>query len=375
MIKKEMIAMLLAGGQGSRLGVLTEKVAKPAVAFGGKYRIIDFPLSNCINSGIDTVGVLTQYQPLRLNTHIGIGIPWDLDRNIGGVTVLPPYERSNNSEWYSGTANAIYQNLDFLKRCHEPYVIITSGDAVYKMDYNKVLEYHIAKKADITVVCKELGPDEDASRFGTIKMNDSMRIEEFEEKPMVAQSQIVSTGIYVIRRRQLIDLIEHCAEDDRHDFVTDILIRYKNLKKIYGYKIKDYWSNISTVDAYYQTNMDFLKPEIRNYFFKQEPTIKTKIDDLPPAKYNPGAQVKNSLVASGCIINGTVENSVLFKDVFVGNNCVIKNSVILNNVYLGDNTHIENCIVESRDTIRANSYYCGDGEVKIVVEKNDRYIL
>ena len=180
MIKKEMIAMLLAGGQGSRLGVLTEKVAKPAVAFGGKYRIIDFPLSNCINSGIDTVGVLTQYQPLRLNTHIGIGIPWDLDRNYGGVTVLPPYERSGSSEWYSGTANAIYQNLDFLKRCHEPYVIITSGDAVYKMDYNKVLEYHIAKKADITVVCRDLDQGEDATRFGILKMNENMRIEDFE---------------------------------------------------------------------------------------------------------------------------------------------------------------------------------------------------
>jgi len=370
-----MIAMLLAGGQGSRLGVLTAKVAKPAVAFGGKYRIIDFPLSNCINSGIDTVGVLTQYQPLRLNAHIGIGIPWDLDRNYGGVTVLPPYERSGSSEWYSGTANAIYQNLDFLKRCHEPYVIITSGDAVYKMDYNKVLEYHIAKKADITVVCKELGPNEDASRFGTIKMNDSMRIEEFEEKPMVAQSQIVSTGIYVIRRRQLIDLIEHCAEDDRHDFVTDILIRYKNLKKIYGYKIKDYWSNISTVDAYYQTNMDFLKPEVREYFFRTQPGIYSKVSDLPPAKYNPGSMVKNSLVASGSIINGTVENSILFKKTFVGNNCVIKNSIILNDVYLGDNAYIENCIVESRDTIRANTRYVGENGVKVVVEKNERYAL
>ena len=375
MIKKEMIAMLLAGGQGSRLGVLTEKVAKPAVAFGGKYRIIDFPLSNCINSGIDTVGVLTQYQPLRLNTHIGIGIPWDLDRNEGGVTVLPPYEKSTSSEWYTGTANAIYQNLDFLRRCHEPYVIITSGDAVYKMDYNKVLEYHIAKKADITVVCKELGAGEDATRFGTVKMNESCRIEEFEEKPMVTHTNTVSTGIYVVRRRQLIELLEKCQEEDRYDFVKDILIRYKELKRIYGYKIDSYWSNISTAEAYYKTNMDFLKPEIRNYFFKQEPTVKTKIDDLPPAKYNPGAQVKNSLVASGCIINGTVENSVLFKDVFVGNNCVIKNSVILNNVYLGDNTHIENCIVESRDTIRANSYFVGEGEVKIVVERNERYVI
>ena len=203
-------------------------------------------------------------------------------------------------------------------------MIITSGDAVYKMDYNKVLEYHIAKKADITVVCRDLDQGEDATRFGILKMNENMRIEEFEEKPMVANSNTISTGIYIIRRRQLIDLIEHSAEEDRYDFVTDILIRYKNLKKIYGYKIKDYWSNISTVDAYYKTNMDFLKPEVRNYFFKQLPSIYSKVTDLPPAKYNPGAVVKNSLVASGSIINGTVENSVLFKKVFVGNNCVIK---------------------------------------------------
>ena len=376
MIKKEMIAMLLAGGQGSRLGVLTEKVAKPAVAFGGKYRIIDFPLSNCINSGIDTVGVLTQYQPLRLNTHIGIGIPWDLDRNIGGVTVLPPYEKSENSEWYTGTANAIYQNLSFLKNSHEPYAVIASGDGIYKLDYNKVLEYHIAKRADVTVVCTTCKDQSQVERFGVLRMNEDCRIEEFEEKPIVSSYNTVSTGIYVIRRRQLIELIERAAQEGRHDFVNDILIRYKNLKRIYGYKIDNYWNNISTAEAYYQTNMDFLKPEIRNYFFKQEPAIKTKIADVPPAKYNPGATVKNSLVSSGCIINGTVENSVLFRDVFVGNNCVIKNSVILNDVYLGDNTHIENCIVESRDTIRANSYYCGEeGEVKIVVEKNERYVL
>ena len=243
------------------------------------------------------------------------------------------------------------------------------------MDYNKVLEYHINKRADITVVCKDLGPDEDASRFGTLKMDEDMRVLEFEEKPMVATSNTISTGIYVIRRRLLIELIEHCAEEDRFDFVTDILIRYKNLKKIYGYKIKDYWSNISTVDAYYRTNMDFLKPEVRNYFFKERPEIYSKVSDLPPAKYNPGSVVKNSLVASGSIINGTVENSILFKKTFVGNNCVIKNSIILNDVYLGDNTYIENCIVESRDTIRANTRHVGENGVKVVVEKNERYAL
>ncbi len=295
---------------------------------------------------------------------------WEKAR--GTVCIYPD---DNGGYWYRGTADAIYQNLDFLRKCHEPYVIISSGDAVYKMNYNKVLEYHIQKKSDVTVVCKRLGADEDASRFGTLKLNEDMRIEEFEEKPMLATSNMISAGIYVIRRRLLIDLIEHCAEEERHDFVTDILIRYKNLKRMYGYEIKDYWNNISTVEAYYRTNMDFLKPEVRRYFFREYPEVYSKVSDQPPAKYNPGAIVKNSLVGSGSIINGTVENSVLFKKTFVGNNCVIKNSVILNDVYLGDNTYIENCIVESRDTIRANTRHVGANGVKVVVEKNERYAL
>ena len=242
------------------------------------------------------------------------------------------------------------------------------------MDFNKVLEFHIAKRADVTVVCTDVPADE-ATRFGCIKMNEDCRIQEFEEKPMIARSQTISTGIYVIRRRLLIDLVEQCAEEERHDFVNDILIRYKNVKKIYGYKIESYWNNISTVDAYYKTNMDFLKPEVRKYFFKDLPSVYSKVSDQPPAKYNPGAIVKNSLVGSGSIINGTIENSVIFKKVFVGNNCVIKNSIILNDVYLGDNTYIENCIVESRDTIRANTRHVGEDGIKIVIEKNERYAL
>ena len=319
--------------------------------------------------------VFTQYNARSLNEHLNSSKWWDFGRKQGGLYVFTPAVTAENSNWYRGTADAIYQNLSFLKNSHEPYVVIASGDCVYKLDYNKVLEYHIEKKADITVVCRDMEAGTNVERFGTIRMNEESRIEEFEEKPLQAKTNTISCGIYVVRRRLLIEMIEKCAEEDRYDFVRDILIRYKNLKRIYGYKIDTYWSNISTAEAYYKTNMDFLKPEIRNYFFKQEPTIKTKIDDLPPAKYNPGAQVKNSLVASGCIINGTVENSVLFKDVFVGNNCVIKNSVILNNVYLGDNTYIENCIVESRDTIRANTRYVGENGVKVVVEKNERYAL
>lgn len=339
------------------------------------YRAIDFALSNMTNSHIQKVAVLTQYNARSLNEHLNSSKWWDFGRKQGGLYVFTPVITTNNGYWYRGTADAIYQNLDFLKKCHEPYVIIASGDAVYKLDYNKVLEYHIAKRSDITVVVKELQDSEDATRFGTVRMNESARIEDFEEKPMVAHSQTISTGIYVMRRRLLIDLIEHSQQEDRYDFVSDILIRYKNLKKIYGYKLKSYWSNIATVDSYYKTNMAFLKPEVRKYFFKELPLIYSKVSDQPPAKYNPGASVKNSLIGSGSIINGTVENSVIFKKVFVGNNCVIKNSIVLNDVYLGDNTYIENCIVESRGTIRANTRHIGENGVKIVIEKNDRYAM
>ena len=339
-----------------------------------QYRII--LSADTASSHVQKVAVLTQYNARSLNEHLSSSKWWDFGRKQGGLFVFTPTITKNNSLWYQGTADAIYQNIDFLKKSHEPYAIIASGDCVYKMDYNKVLEYHIAKRADITVVCTTCRDQKEVERFGVLRMNDDGRIVEFEEKPIVSSYNTISTGIYVVRRRLLIELIERAAQEGRHDFVNDILIRYKNLKRIYGYKTEDYWSNISDAEAYYRTNMAFLQPEIRNYFFRQEPGIKTKIDDLPPAKYNPGAEVKNSLVASGCIINGTVENSVLFKSVYVGNNCVIRNSVILNDVYIGDNTVIENCIVESRDTIRANSSYKGeDGKVRIVVEKNERYGL
>ncbi len=369
------VGVVLAGGNSHKMRELTYRRAVAAMPISGSYRCIDFVLSNMTNSHVQKVAVLTQYNSRSLNEHLNSSKWWNFGRKQGGLFVFTPTITNDNGYWYRGTADAIHQNLDFLKKCHEPYVIIASADAVYKLDYNEVLDYHIKKNADITVVCKDLEPGEDASRFGTVKMNEECRIEEFEEKPMITNAHTISTGIYVLRRRQLIDLIERCAEEDRHDFVTDILIRYKNLKKIYGYKMKNYWSNIATVDSYYKTNMDFLKPEIRNYFFKQLPGVYSKVSDLPPAKYNPGAVVKNSLVASGTIINGTVENSVLFKKVFVGNNCVIKNSIILNDVYLGDNTYIENCIVESRDTIRANTRHVGENGVKVVVEENERYAL
>ena len=369
------VGIILAGGNNRRMQALTAKRAVAAMPIASSYRAIDFALSNMTNSHVQRVAVLTQYNARSLDEHLNSAKWWDFGRKQGGLYIFTPTITAENGYWYRGTADAIYQNLDFLRRCHEPYVIIASGDAVYKLDYNKVLEYHIAKKADITVVVKDLEDGDDATRFGTVRMNESARIQEFEEKPMVASSQTISTGIYVMRRRLLIDLVEHCAEEEHYDFVTDILIRYKTLKKIYGYKLSGYWNNISRIDAYYQTNMDFLRPEVRKYFFRELPAVYSKVSDLPPVKYNPGAAVKNCLIGSGSIINGTVENSVLFKKVFVGNNCVIKNSIILNDVYLGDHTYIENCVVESRGTIRANTRHVGEGEIKVVVERNERYLI
>lgn len=370
------IGIILAGGSSYRMKELSRKRAVCAMPIAGSYRSIDFALSNMSNSHIQKVAVLTQYNARSLNEHLSSSKWWDFGRKQGGLYVLTPSVTAESNSWYRGTADAIAQNLAFLKSSHEPYVVIASGDCVYKLDYNKVLEYHIAKKADITVVCKDLGADACADRFGTIKMNEESRIEEFEEKPVVAKSNTVSCGIYVIRRRQLIEMIERSAEEERYDFVKDILIRYKNMKRIYGYKLQDYWRNIASIDDYFDTNMDFLKAETRDYFFRQYPDIYSKVDDLPPAKYNVGSHVKNSLISSGCIINGRVEDSVIFKKAFVGSSCYIKNSIILNDVYIGDNTHIENCIVESHGTIRANSYHAGtDGNIKIVIERNDRYVL
>ncbi len=369
------IGIILAGGNNYRMKELSQKRAIGAMPIAGSYRSIDFALSNMSNSHIQKVAVFTQYNARSLNEHLNSSKWWDFGRKQGGLYVFTPTITAENNFWYRGTADALYQNLSFLKNSHEPYVVIASADCVYKMDFNAVLEYHIAKKADITVVCKEMEAGKNIERYGTIKMNEDCRIEEFEEKPIVAKSNTISCGIYVIRRRQLIEMIERCAEEDRYDFVKDILIRYKNMKRIFGYKIKDYWRNIASVEDYFSTNMDFLKPEIRDFFFKQYPDIYSKVDDLPPAKYNVGSNVKNSLIASGCIINGTVENSVIFKEAFIGNNCTIKNSIILNDVYIGDNTYIENCIVESRDTVPANSFHKGEDGIKIVIERNARYVL
>jgi glucose-1-phosphate adenylyltransferase len=369
------VGMILAGGNSYLMRELSNKRAIAAMPVAGSFRAIDFALSSMSNSNVQRVAVLTQYNSRSLNQHLSSSKWWDFGRKQGGLFVFPPMVTSDHNYWYRGTADAIHQNLDFLKECHEPYVIIASGDGIYKLDYAKVLEYHIAKKADITVVCKDVPGTEDVTRFGLLKMNEDGRIVQFDEKPMTASSHTISCGIYVIRRRQLIELIERSIQEGRYDFVKDVLIRYKDVKRIYGYKTKEYWSNIASVESYYKTNMDFLNKEVRDYFFHEYPDVHSKVDDNPPAKYNPGSKVKNSLIANGSIINGEVDNSVIFKNVFVGENCVIKNSIVLNDVYLGDNVYLENCIVESRDTIRANSRYVGEDGLKIIIESNERYVL
>ncbi len=355
---------------------LSNKRAIAAMPIAGSYRTIDFALSNMSNSHIGKVAVITQYNARSLNEHLSSSKWWDFGRKQGGLFVFNPTITQDNNAWYRGTADALYQNLDFLRNTHEPYVVIVSGDGVYKLDYNKVLEYHIEKKADITVVVHDIDSAEDATRFGVVRLDEDDRVMDFEEKPVATDIRTVSTSIYVIRRRLLIELLQKAYEEDRYDFVKDILIRYKGIKRIYGYKLDSYWSNISTVESYYKTNMDFLKRDVRDFFFKQYSEIYSKVDDLAPAKYNPGSNVRNSLIASGCIINGRVEDSVIFKKVYIGNNCTIKNCIVLNDVHIGDNTYLENCIIESRDTIRPNTTYIGEnGNIRIVVEKNERFSI
>ena len=369
------IGMILAGGSSRRIRELTRHRAVAALPMAGNYRSIDFALSSMTNSHVQKVAVFTQYNARSLTEHLSSSKWWDFGRKQGGLTIFTPSITDDNNLWFRGTADAMYQNLSFLKNSHEPYVIIASGDCIYKVDYAKVLEYHIEKKADITVVVKDLPDGFKAERYGCVKLDPDGRIIDFEQKPVIASTNTVSCGIYILRRRQLIEFIEKCAEEDRHDFVSDILVRYRDVKSIYGYRLDSYWSNIASLDDYYRTNMDFLKHEVRTFFLKDYPVIYTKADDLPPVKLNVGSNVRNSLIATGSIINGSVEDSLLFKKVFVGSNCSIKNCIILDDVYIADNSHIENCIVESHSTLRAGYQHTGGSGIDVVSEKGDRYIL
>ena len=357
MIKKEMIAMLLAGGQGSRLGVLTSDVAKPAVAFGGKYRIIDFPLSNCINSGIDTVGVLTQYQPLRLNTHIGIGIPWDLDRNNGGVTVLPPYERSNNSEWYTGTANAIYQNLRYMESYNPEYVLILSGDHIYKMDYEVMLDFHKANNADVTIATMPV-PLEEASRFGIVIADENKKIMDFEEKPKEPRSNLASMGIYIFSWKVLRDALIELKDQQSCDFGKHIIpYCFEKQKRLFACEFNGYWKDVGTLGSYWEANMELIDliPEFNLY--EEYWKIYTKCDTIEPQYIAPGAHVERCIIGEASEIHGEVINSVIGPNVYIGEGTVVRDSIIMKDTSIGKNVTIdksiiaENCRIEDGVTL------------------------
>lgn len=345
MIKKEMIAMLLAGGQGSRLGVLTAKVAKPAVSFGGKYRIIDFPLSNCINSGVDTVGVLTQYQPLRLNTHIGIGMPWDLDRNVGGVTVLPPYEKSTNSEWYTGTANAIYQNLDYIDTYNPDYVLILSGDHIYKMDYEVMLDFHKENNADVTIAVMPV-PMEEASRFGIMITDDNNQITEFEEKPEHPRSNLASMGIYIFSWPILRNALIQLSSQPNCDFGKHIIpYCHENGNRLFAFEFNGYWKDVGTLGSYWEANMELIDiiPEFNLYeeFWK----IYTKSDAVPPQYISADSKIEKCLITGAAEIYGDVYNSVIGAGVTIGKGTVVRDSIIMKNTTIGENCTIDKAII------------------------------
>jgi glucose-1-phosphate adenylyltransferase len=361
MIKKEMIAMLLAGGQGSRLGVLTARMAKPAVSFGGKYRIIDFPLSNCINSGIDTVGVLTQYRPLKLNSHIGIGISWDLDRNVGGVSVLPPYEKNNNSEWYTGTANAIYQNIEYMESYHPDYVLILSGDHIYKMDYETMLDFHKANNADVTIAVMPV-PMEEASRFGIMITDEENQIVDFEEKPEHPRSNLASMGIYIFSWEALKEALITNRDQPGLDFGKHI-IPYCHSKgqRLFAYEFDSYWKDVGTLTSYWEANMELIDivPEFNLY--EEYWKIYTKNEIQPPQYLGPDSTVERSIIGEGSEIEGEVYNSVIGPGVRIGKGSVVSHSIIMNGTVIGDNCNIEKAIIDEESRI-GNNVRMGDGD-------------
>ena len=345
MKKKEMIAMLLAGGQGSRLGVLTAKVAKPAVAFGGKYRIIDFPLSNCINSGVDTVGVLTQYQPLRLNAHIGIGIPWDLDRNVGGVTVLPPYEKSANSEWYTGTANAIYQNLEYMESYNPEYVLILSGDHIYKMDYEVMLNFHKENNADVTIAAMPV-PMEEASRFGIVVADEEKKITAFEEKPAKPRSNLASMGIYIFSWKVLRDALIKNKDVPGCDFGKHVIpYCFEQDKRMFVYEFNGYWKDVGTLGSYWEANMELLDLVPDFNLYEEYWKIYTNSAILPPQYLGENASVEKSIIGNGTEVYGDVKHSVIGAGVTIGKGSVVRDSIIMQDVEIGEGCVIEKAII------------------------------
>jgi glucose-1-phosphate adenylyltransferase len=357
MVQKKCVAMLLAGGQGSRLGALTRYIAKPAVSFGGKYRIIEFPLSNCTNSGIETVGVLTQYQPLVLNSYIGIGAAWDLDRSNGGVTVLPPYAETSGVKWYKGTASAIYENINYIKQYNPEYVLILSGDHIYKMDYSKMLDYHIEKDADVSISVIEV-PWDEASRFGIMNTNMNLDIIEFEEKPKSPKSNLASMGIYIFNwsvLRTFLEIDDNNPESS-NDFGKDIIpLLLEENKKVVAYPFKGYWKDVGTVKSLWEANMDLLNEETELDLYERNWRIYSVNPNQPPQYISPTAQVEESLINEGCIVKGNIKHSVLFQGVTVEEGSVIQDSVIMPNARIGKNVVIEKAIIAEEMVVEDNA--------------------
>ncbi|HBT90728.1 MAG TPA: glucose-1-phosphate adenylyltransferase [Ruminococcaceae bacterium] len=355
--KQEVVAMLLAGGQGSRLGVLTKNLAKPAIPFGGKYRIIDFPLSNCVNSGIECVGVLTQYQPLELNEYIGNGQPWDLDSANAGVRVLPPYQRSRRSDWYRGTANAIYQNIPYIERYDPDYVIVLSGDHIYKMDYSKMVAYHKEKKADCTIAEIEV-PMEEAPRFGILNTREDGSVYEFDEKPKKPKSNQASMGIYVFTWSKLRRYLEEDAADPKssNDFGKDVLpAMLKSGARIFAYRFEGYWKDVGTIDSLWESNMDLLNPKVSLDLNEEDWKIYCRSPVMPPHYIGKGAKVQNSLVAEGANVYGAIDFAVLFSGVSIAPGAVVRDSIVMPNTRVERGAVVQYAIVAEDCVIGANA--------------------
>lgn len=373
MRRKKCIAMLLAGGQGSRLSLLTKNLAKPAVSFGGKYRIIDFPLSNCTNSEIFTVGVLTQYKPLVLNSYIGIGSAWDLDRRDGGVTVLPPYMEQDGGRWYKGTANAIFQNMNFIEQYDPEHVLVLSGDHIYKMDYSKLLAYHIERDADATISVIKV-PWDEASRFGIMNTNEDLEITEFDEKPEDPKNNLASMGIYIFKWSTLRKYlkIDDQNVNSNHDFGKDIIpLMLEEGLKLYAYPFKGYWKDVGTVKSLWEANMDLLEDNPELNLNDYDWRIYSVNPNQPPQYIAPTAIIHQSMVNEGCMVYGTVNHSVLFPGVHIGENTIVKNSVIMPGVRIGRDCHIENAIIASDMIIEDERVILPDqkGQVVLVAEE------
>lgn len=371
MAKKNMVAMILAGGQGSRLGLMTKQMAKPAVPFGGKYRIIDFALSNCCNSGIDTVGILTQYKPQVLNAHIGIGTPWDFDRVHGGVATLPPYMTEVGGDWYKGTANAIYQNMDFMEKYNPAYVLILSGDHIYKMDYRKMLKYHIDTKADATIAVIDV-PLSEASRFGIMNTNKDGVIESFEEKPAQPKSTLASMGIYIFTYEKLKKYLIADAEDKNsdNDFGKNIIpSMLANGEKMVAYSFAGYWKDVGTVESYWEAHMDLLSADNDVKLFETDWKIYTSTEARPSQYIGPNAKLENSIVTEGCVIHGELVNSIVFPGVYVGKNTRIENSIIMENSLIEDNVVVSKSIILENVKIESHNAI-GNGKEVAVIETN-----